>query len=228
MIVNLPLLVLGVLLLWFPRGWLRLGLPVLRRRRRRGERSKSVEPWRAREPGDPHVSFATEFRKFRNFIDLLRAGAASLVFAGGMGIPPSLVAEPGAPRAVVWQIVALRAAILLVGVLIQTIRVERGRVSFYPPIFYLAGLSIGLCDIRGAAFAFALMWALNTGLPNSQGFLSVYALLLVAFGHLFARRGDLSAVYAGILAFVPVLLSLLAKKPLTIMSRKAPRPTAHT
>ena len=107
--------------------------------------------------------------------------------------------------------------------LAQTIRREKNRLTFYPPIFYLAGLSVGLCDARGAGFAFALIWAVNPALPNAQGFLTVYALLLVVFGHFYAWSGDLSAAYAGGLCFLPVLLSMLAKRPLTIFTRKGSR-----
>ena len=115
------------------------------------------------------------------------------------------------------------AFVLVVGLLIQTVRWEKQRISFYPPIFYLAGLSVSLCDARGASFAFALIWAINAGLPNAQGFLSVYALLMVLFGHFFGMRVNLSAIYAGVLCFLPVLLSLLAKRPLTVFSRRTAR-----
>lgn len=226
MIVHIPLLVLAALLLFFPRQWMRLGLAFLKRRRRREEDggAPAVEPWKAREPGDPRVSFAVEFMKLRNYLDLLRAGAGSLALSGGMSIPPSISVAAGASRAVVWQTIVIRSLILLIGLLIQTIRYERHRITFYPPIFYLAGVSVGLCDIRGAGFAFALIWAVNPALPNAQGFLTVYAIMMVAFGHFFAGGGDLSAAYAGILTFLPVLLSLLSNRPLTVFSRKATRP----
>jgi hypothetical protein len=223
--VHLPWLLLGVILLWIPRRWLRFGVPFFRRRRRK---STIVEPWRAREAGDPRVSFVDEFLKFRNYVDLLRAGVGSLVFVGGIGIPASLTVAAGATKMQEHEVVAIRAAILLVGLLLQTLRYEKRRLSFFPPIFYLAGLSIGLCDIRGAAFAFALIWAFNAALPHAPAFLTVYALLLIVFGHLFSGQGDLSVVYAGVLCFLPVLLSLLAKRPLTVMTRKPSRSPAST
>jgi hypothetical protein len=224
MIVRIPLLLLAVLLLFFPRQWMRLGLAFLKRRRRREDHAPSpVEPWKAREPGDPRVSFAMEFVKLRNYIDLLRGAAGSLALSGGMSIPPSISLVPDAPRTVLWQTIIIRSLIMLVGLLIQTLRYERNKVTFYPPIFYLAGVSVGLCDIRGAAFAFALIWAVNPALPNAQGFLTVYAIMLVVFGHLFAGGGDLSAAYAGMLTFLPVLLSLLSNRPLTVFTRKATR-----
>jgi hypothetical protein len=215
--VDFPLLLLGLLLLWFPRQWMRRGAAWLRRRRKGG---RIVEPWREREFGDPRINFRTEFTKFRNYIDLLRGMAGSLVLFGGLGILPAIAPPSGASRTVILQVLGVRAVILLVGLLVQTMRYRHRKITFYPPIFYLAGLSVGLCDVRGAAFAFLLIWAINAALPNAQAFLSIYALLLVVFGHFFAWRGDLQAAYAGVLCFLPVLLSLLAKRPLLIFARK--------
>jgi hypothetical protein len=221
-VVRLSFLLLALALLWLPRQWLRHGA-VLFRRRRRVPAGRFVEPWRERESGDPRISFRSEFRKLRNYVDLLRGATGSLALFGGLGIPAAIMAEPDASRTVTYQVWGVRAGILLVGLLIQTIHVERQKLTFYPPIFYLAGLSVGLCEARGAAFAFALIWAINAGLPGAQSFLSIYALLLVVFGHLFAGRGDLNVITAGVLCFFPVLLSLLAKRPLLIPARKAAR-----
>lgn len=222
--VRLLFLLLGLVLLWFPRQWFRRGVSLFRRRRRKAAPAgRFVEPWNEREPGDPRVSFRAEFAKLRNYVDLLRGAAGSLVLFGGVGITPAIAVTPDASSTVVYQMLALRAVILLIGLLIQTVRHENGKFTFYPAIFYLAGLSVGLCDLRAAAFAFALIWAINPALPNAQGFLSVYALLIVAFGHLFAWQSDRSVMYAGALCFLPVLLSLLAKRPLIIPARKAVR-----
>ena len=216
---NLPLFLLGLLLLWFPREWMRRGVALIRRRRS-GGKSRIVEPWREREAGDPRINFRAEFTKFRNHLDLFRGMAGSLVLFGGMGILPAIAALPGASRTVTLQVMAIRALILLIGLLIQTVRYQAKKVTFFPPIFYIAGLSVALCDVRGAVFAFVLIWAINPALPSAQAFLSVYALLLVVFGHFFAWRGDLRAAYAGMLCFLPVLLSLLAKRPLLVFARK--------
>jgi hypothetical protein len=223
MTVDYLFFALGLALLWLPRQWLRRGTAFLRRSSDGGKSSRVTEPWRDREPGDPRVSFRVEASKFRNYVDLLRGGAGSLVLAGGMGIPAAISTAAGASSRATWQVLGVRAFVLMVGLLIQTVRREKGRLSFYPPIFYLAGLSIGLCDVRSAVFAFALIWAINVGLPNAQGFLTVYAILMVVFGHFFAWSGDIAAAYAGVLCFTPVLLSLLAKRPLTVLTRKASR-----
>lgn len=223
MTIDFKLFFLGLALLWFPRHWMRRGVALLRRRRRSAESTRITEPWKDREPGDPRVNFVTEFTKFRNYIDLLRGAAGSLVFFGGMGMPAAMAVAADAPRNANLQLLGVRSAVLLVGVLLQAVRYETARVSFYPAIFYLAGMSVGLCGINGAAFAFVLIWAINPALPNAQGFMTIYAVLLVVFGHFFAAGGDIPALFAGVLCFLPVLLSLLAKRPLTAFTRKGTR-----
>ena len=222
MTVHFPFLLLAITLLWFPRQWLRHSAAFFRRRRK-SESSRIVEPWREREAGDPRIGFAREFGKLRNYVDLLRGAAGSLALFGGMGVTPAVSADAGATPTIGYQVMAIRAAVLVIGLLIQTVRIEKGRLTFYPPIFYLAGMSVGLCDYRGAIFAFALIWAINPALPNAQAFLTVYALLLVTFGHFFSRRSDMLVMYLSGLTFLPVLLSLLARRPLVILSRKAMR-----
>lgn len=223
MIIDFPLLLLGVLLLWFPRQWMRRGAAFLRRRRRSAESMRITDPWREREPGDPRVSALTEIKKFRNYLDLFRGAAGSLMLLGGMGIAPAIAAAADASRIVPHQVRAIWAFILLVGLLIQTLRYEKNRFTFYPPVFYLAGLSVGLCSLWGAVFAFVMVWSINPALPNARSLLSVYALLMVVFGYLFGVRSDFRFVYAGVLCFLPVLLSLLANRPLNIFTRKGTR-----
>jgi MFS family permease len=218
--INAQLFVLALLLLWFPRQWMRFG-PQLARRRRRSS-SRPQEPWVHRETGDPRVNFREEFAKFRNYIDLLRAAAGSLALLGGLGIEPAIVAAEEGGRGNL-KVMAIRIGVLLIGVLVQTIRYEHRRVSYYPPVFFLAGVSVGLCGIRAAGFAFVLAWTLGSAVPSALGFLSGYAVLMVAFGTLFPQVGRLPVIASGVLAFVPVLLSLMTRRPLTILTRKASR-----
>ncbi len=218
MIVNFPVLLLAVALLWFPRQWLRLG-SVFKRKRSAGV-TRSEEPWKAREAGDPRISLAGEFSKFRNYVDLLRAAAGSIALAGGFGLAPCLSVAEGAPRNMTYAVMAVRAAIMLIGLLVQTVRYERQKFTFYPPIFFIAGLSVGLCDYRAAAFAFTMIWTVNAMFGNAQAFLTIYAVFIGIFGFLMNRRLDLSVILAALLCFLPVLLSLLANRPLVIYSRK--------
>jgi hypothetical protein len=223
MIVHLPYLLIAIVILWFPRQWLRVG-SLLKRRRSVSSKRSATEPWNTRESGDPRLRFGVEFTKFRNYVDLLRGAGGSIAFVGlpgEFGFPPCLLADEKASRYSSYAVIVIRSLILLIGLLIQTARREKGKITFYPPVFYLAGLSLGLTDPWSALFSFVLIWTLNAMFSSAQGFLSVYAVLIVAFGHLFARHGDLSVAYAGILCFLPVLLSLMANRPLVVFNRKA-------
>ncbi len=219
MTVDLPFLLIAIALLWFPRQWLRIG-SIFRRRRSAAAKRAAAEPWNTREPGDPRVRFAAEFSKFRNYVDLLRAAAGSLAFVGGFGIPPCLAPVTGAAPKYAYAVIVIRSLILLIGLLLQTARYEKKKLTFYPPIFFIAGLTFGLCSPWAALFAFALIWAVHALFSSAQGFLTIYAFFIAGFGHLLARRGDLSVTYAGLLCFTPVLLSLLSNRPLVIFSRK--------
>lgn len=223
MVIDLPPFLLALGLLLFPRQWLRAGATILRRRRRSGSKPAIVEPWRERESGDPRLSFAREFTQFRNYLDLLRAAAGGLLLFGGMGVEASLSLAAGAPASAGKTLLILRAALLLAGLIAQTIRIEHRRVTFYPPVFYLAGLSLALCGWKVALFAFALIWTFNAALGNAQAFLTIYAVLIAGFGFLFVGIRKPWVIYAALLAFLPVLLSLLLARPLQILTRKGSR-----
>jgi hypothetical protein len=220
MLVNLPFLFVGLVLLWFPRQWLRRGAIIGRSRHRRARWKQ--EPWNTAEPGDPRLSFRAEFAKVRNYVDLLRAAAGSLALFGGYGIAPALAAEPG-NRLLALQVLALKLGVLLVALLIQTIRRERRHLSYFAPIFFLAGLSVTLCGHWAALFAFILIWSVNGLFANAQAFLSGYALLVGAFGLLFRGSNSRLALAAMVLCLLPVLLSLLTRRRLGVFSRKGVR-----
>jgi hypothetical protein len=103
------------------------------------------------------------------------------------------------------------------------VRYERSRLLFFAPIFFLFGLSFGLCGVKGAVFAFIMVWTANPMLKNPQGFLSVYALLMGVFGMFFLRLSNKLPLFALVLCLLPVLLSLLAQRPLVLFSRRGTR-----
>ena len=223
MTVNLPLLLFGLLLLWFPRQWMRLGMTVGSRRRKPSAPPRPDEPWDQRASGDPRINFRREFTKIRNYFDLLRGTAGGLAILGGQAMPSSLAIDPssGLPG---WNAMAIKLGILGVGLLIQTLRYERQHLNFFAPVFFLTGLSVSLCSIWGALFAFVLIWGLNPMLGNAQAFLIVYGLAMAAFGIFLHEINRLLPIAAFLLCFLPVLLSLLAQRPLVIFSRKAVHP----
>jgi hypothetical protein len=214
MAVNFLYLSLGLLLLWFPRQWLRAGAVISARRRRH-----STAPWQ-REPGDPRLSY-DEFGKFRNYVDLLRAAAGSVAIMGGMGLLGAFEiidrANGGLPK----RVLVIKVAILFVGLMIQVLRRERRHLSFYAPIFYLGGLMVGVCGPWAALFAFALVWAVNPMFGNAEGFLTILGLVVTGFAVLFHDTSRLLAVAAMVLCLTPVLLALLTRRPLVVFTRKA-------
>lgn len=216
---------LAVALLWLPRQWLRLGRNVVdfpHGRRRRGW--KDTNPAKSRDAGDISVSFRAEATKLRNHVDFLRAAIGSVLLLGTLpGREPLLRAMEDAPKRVEALAADLPLALLLVGVLMQTIRFEN-RVTLFPPIFYLGGLTFGLCGFYPALFALVLVWAINFALPSPSGFLSIHALLITTFGLLFQGVDDrLPFVAAGFL-FLPVLLSLLTRRRLVLLAKRVKGP----
>ncbi|PAW82261.1 MAG: hypothetical protein B9S27_03370 [Opitutia bacterium Tous-C8FEB] len=216
--------VLALAVLFFPRNALRAGNNLVRRKRRRSSGSERIlEPWKDREPGDPRIAPAVEFLKPRNYLDLVRAAAGGVALWGGFYVPPALAADPAAGGRMPLLVLGLKCLITLLAVVVQSIRYEKVKVSFFPPIFFLGGLAVGALGYQAAAFAFIGIWVVNAGISNAQGFLSVYALLLLVFGLLFNGWRSIPAAAMAFTAFFPVLLSLMVRRPLMIFTRKGSR-----
>ena len=222
MIVDVRFLLFALLLLWFPRQWMRLGFSVRTRRAKAGGAGdgRGKEPWKTREPGDPAVVFRAEFLKIRNYVDLLRGTAGSLAVMGGLSITSCLQPADGATVMAGRELLVLKLGILLVGLLIQMLRFERGHFMFFAPIFFLAGISVGLVGLNGALFAFAMIWAVNPMLQGPLGFLTIYAALMLTFGLFFLGLGNKLPIVALVYCLLPVLLSLLSRRPLVVLTRK--------
>lgn len=215
---------IGLLLLWFPRVWLRRGPQVVKPGRASRQRRQQEEA-RARDIGDRSVRFKVEFTKLRNYVDFLRAAVGGLAIMGGAmllgdetSLPSSILAAPDAPLATANAVLWLRLSILLVGVIIHSLRFE-GRVTLFPPIFYLSGLVLGLCGLYAMLFAIVLIWTVNLALRSPMSFLSFYALLVGVFGCLFQGLRP-EPLFAMGLVFLPVLLSLLMRRPLVLFAKK--------
>ncbi len=223
MTVDLNFLLLALILLWFPRHWFRRVVSLLKRRRRSATSARITDPWKDREPGRPKISPRTEFSKLRNYLDLCRASAGSVLIMGGFGYAPAVALSADAPGGSGGKLLVVRCGLLLVGLLIQAVRFESNRLSFYPPIFFIAGLSLGLGDHRSAALAFISIWAFIPLVAEASVFLTIYAGLIVGFSYFFGRLGDIYALYSGVLCFLPVLLSMLARRPLAIYAQSGAR-----
>lgn len=217
--VDIPQLCVGLALLWFPRQWLRRGKIIGHHRRKKS--SGSAEPWNMREPGDPRPSYQ-EFAKPRNYVDLLRAAAGAVAIMGGFAIDGAIRLGEAASRSDARTVLIAQIGVLLLGVIIQMTRYERQRLSFYAPVFFLAGLSVTLCGPWAALFAFVLVWAVSPMFGNGEAFLITYAAVLVAYGLFMHEAQRLYPVSAGLFCFLPALLSMLLRRPLVVFTRKVP------
>ncbi len=215
MIVNYPLLGLALLLLWFPRQWLRFG--GFRTGGRGNKRQREWTPRGQREPGDMSIWCGEEIRKPRNWVDLFRA------LAGSIAVGQVVFTPPDRPDSFFLLLVlTLKVAIFITAILIQTLRFE-GKATLFAPLFYIQGLAFGLVGLKFqvAFFALAAVWVLNTVLPSAAVFLFVYAGLLICFGMILGdRSGRKEIALAAGLALVPGLLSLIFKRRLAQFTKK--------
>lgn len=210
LIINWPYLLIAAAMLWFPRQWLRTGARVLKKRRKPDGAMERLAGMGARDPEDKSVQPGREFTNFRNYIDLFRA------LAGGYSLS-QFAFTAGTDEAETAAFV-IQCVILLAAVLIQSVRHD-GRLSFFAPIFYFVGMSVGASGHYTGLFAFALVLAINPVIPNPRMFLTAYGLLLLPFGLVFGAPLDLLAANAALI-LLPPLLSLLSKRPLVIFTKK--------
>src|SRR3954462_2516662 len=142
MVINWLFLVLGLLMLWLPRSWMRRGKAVLRRRKRASAPTTAAT---TRESGDPRLSFPHEFSNARNYFDLFRGIAGGLAIVGFDSIPAALAPDEASSSAMRWIVLGCQLGILFIGLLAQILRNERGHLALFAPVFFLAGLAVALC-----------------------------------------------------------------------------------
>lgn len=201
----------AMVMLFIPRQWMRFGARLFKKRRKHKDKLEQFAENKARDPDDKSVRLAAEFANKRNYIDFIRgaAGAYCLVEFSFTMTERTEDAET--------VILTLRLFVCLVGLLIQSVRKEQ-KLSFFAAIFYLVGMSIGLCGYP-AALAFLLVLAINPVLPNPRMFITAHALLILPFGYIFGSPSGLMMGCFTLLVLVPVI-SLMAKKPMVIYAKK--------
>jgi len=212
MTIHWPYLILALLMLWFPRQWMRLG-KLWRNKRKERETMERFAQDGANDPDDKSVRLKRELRNPRNYLDLLRS------FLGAFALW-RFSFEAGADRE--GLVLAVCAVVTFVGVLIQSLR-WRERITFFAAIFYYAGMSCGMGDGYPGALAFLLVCAVNPVIPTPRVFVSVYALLLLPFNFLLSEDEDFAlfnAAFNTLILLVPVLWSLMVKRPMVIFTRR--------
>lgn len=202
MSVHYLFLAFALLLLWFPRGWLRHGLRVTPRPARRFNQAKTE-----RDPHERSVKPLAEAAKSRNWVDLLRAAVGAYGVAYAVFTVPATV-EVHAPT-LVWQ-----AVLLTLAVLFQMIRLE-GRLSLFAPIFFLQGMTLGVAGPLVGFLAMAGSWALTPVLPGAGAVLFVQGGITLSLGLLLQdTEPKLLMILTGVV-WLPVLASVLLRKRLS-------------
>lgn len=197
-----------MLLLWLPRRWLRVG--------RAESRRSGSKPMRERLPHDLALRAGEELANHRNWLDFGRAVAGSIAVAGAAG---GLGVVPGADEASRWTVFTLQALILGGAVVVQTLRLE-GRVALFPPVMFVAGLMFGVLGWLPALLAFVAIWAAHIALPTPTVFLFVFGALVSVLGLLLGAEPRYAAL-AGGLAVVPMAVSLVSRRRLLPVAKKA-------
>lgn len=202
MLVHYPFLVFALLLLWFPRAWLRHGLRVTPKPPRRVNQVKEE-----RDPFERGVKPLKEGAKSRNWVDLLRAAV------GSYGLTTVAFTAPGLPGTHVPTLVA-QGAILAMAVLFQMIRLE-GRLSFFAPIFFLQGMTFGVCGGLVGGLTMLGTWALSPVLPGAAALLFVQGGLALVLGLLLQVVEPRLLMILAATIWMPVVLGVLMRKRLS-------------
>lgn len=202
MLVHYPFLVFALVLLWFPRSWLRYGMRVTPRPPRRVNQAKQE-----RDPFERGVKPFKEGAKSRNWVDLLRTAV------GSYALTTMAFTAPGLPGTHAPTLVA-QGAILVFAVLFQMIRIE-GRLSFFAPIFFLQGMTFGICGGLVGGLTMLGSWALSPVLPGAGALLFVQGGLALILGLLLqVVEPKILMILAGA-TWLPVVLSVLMRKRLS-------------
>jgi len=211
---ELLFLLIGLVLLWLPRGWLRIGKPSVTTKRRL-DRDEEVD--RQRQPSDHSLWIGDEFKRMRNWLDFFRglAGGAAVVYALPV-LVDQFLGVPGSSEAKL--VIGLTGGLFLAATLIQMIRIEE-RLSLTPPIFFLAGISFALLGPKTGLIAFVAIWAINVALPNPSIFMSVYGTLIILLG-IGLGAGRLESLLMGGLFVVPPFVAIMFKRRLTRIKKR--------
>lgn len=202
MSVHFTFLAFALLLLWFPRGWLRHGLRVTPKPTRRYNQTKTE-----RDPHERGVKPLAEAAKSRNWVDLLRAAVGAYGVAFAVFTPPP-TGEVHTPT-LVWQ-----GGLLTLAVLFQMIRIE-GRLSLFAPIFFLQGMTFGVAGPLVGFLAMVGSWALTPVLPGPGAVLFVQGGITLSLGLLLQdTEPKLLMVLTGVI-WLPVLTGVLLRKRLS-------------
>jgi hypothetical protein len=213
MLRDVLILLIGLGLLWTPRSWLRLGAP----RKTRKKVATTGGLVKDRLIGDHSIWIEEEFTRRRNWIDFGRALGGSFAVVGAVPIVvEALIAVPSISST---QLAfSIQGVIFLAAVVIQMIRIEE-RMTLFPPIFFVMGLSFAVVGWKASIIGFAAIWAINLVLPNPAVFLATYGAGMVILAILFGANPK-AAILMATLAIMPPLVAVLLKRRLAQFRKK--------
>lgn len=200
-------LAFALAMLWFPRQWMRFGKLRKKQRKERETMEKFAQDG-ARDPSDQSLRLGRELKSIRNYLDFFRA------LAGGIALWE--FSFSGEPRDAL--VLGLKIGITFIAVMIQAVRM-RQRITWFAAVFYFAGISIGMGNYVSGSLAFLLVCTLNAVIPTPRLFVASYALLLLPFNY-FLGGGRMLTLLNFVLLMLPVMLSLLTKRPMVVFTRK--------
>lgn len=203
MTVHYPFLVFSLLLLWFPRNWLRHGARVTPKPPRRFNADKPD-----RDPYERTVHPLEEAAKPRNWVDWGRAAV------GAYGVAMVAFTPPEGTIGVHWPTAAWQGFVLVVATLIQMIRIEK-RLSFFAPIFFLQGMTFGVAGGLVGLLSMLGSLALTPVLPGPGAVLFVQGGLALSLGVFLQKAAPVELMVLAGAIWLPVLLSVLLQKRLS-------------
>jgi len=155
------------------------------------------------------VKLVVEATKSRNWVDLFR-GAVGAYGVTSASFTPSADGS-GLDALAIW----VQAAILVVAVFIQMVRLE-GRFSLFAPIFFLQGIAFGVGGPLVGVLAMIGCWGLSPVLPSAAAVLFVQGGLVLSLGFLLhpERTPHFLLINAGV-TWMPVLIAVLLQKRLS-------------
>ncbi len=206
--IHWPYLLVGLLLLCYPRQWMRYG-KWRRKRRKERETADRFAQDGAVDPSDKSVRLGRELRTLRNHLDFFRA------LVGTYALWEASFTHAPADK---WAVFAVKAGLTLAAVVVQTTR-WRERITFFAAIFFFAGMSIGMGNYVSGSLAFLLVCTLNPVIPNPRVFVVAFGLLLLPFNYFLGGDRNLVVVNSAMILAMP-LLSLLVKRPMVVFTRK--------
>lgn len=203
MTVHYPVLFFSLLLLWFPRNWLRHGARVTPKPPRRYNVPKPE-----RDPYERTVHPMEEAAKSRNWVDWCRAAAGAYGVAAVAFTPPEGTLGVHAPTAA-WQ-----GGVFFFATFIQMVRIET-RLSLFAPIFFLQGMTFGVAGWLVGLLSMLGSLALTPVLPGPGAVLFVQGGLALSLGMLLQKAAPANLMVLAGVIWLPVLVSVLFKKRLS-------------